>query len=99
MANSTAHQKFLISNPGTILSTNIIIRTFMTNENKPNVIKVMGKATNFNTAPIVAFTIARRKATQKAVNILLTLTPLNIYEEIATAIPETKVFTTNSITF
>lgn len=90
MANITAHQKFLISNPFTSLSTSIIISTLITKFTRPSVSQFNGNAKNLRIQPSVALISPKSMATHNAVPKLFTDTPGNIADTSQTAKASTK---------
>jgi len=90
MANITAHQKLLISNPLTSLSTSIIISTLIIKLTRPSVSQFKGNARILRTQPKVALIIPKSMATQIAVPKLFTDTPGSIADTSQTANASTK---------
>ena len=65
--DATAPQKLVISKPGIIKLTSQKRKIFITNINKPKVRIVIGKVSNTNIGLIITLTIAKTKATNKAI--------------------------------
>ncbi len=90
IANTTAHQKPLISKPLTSLSTSMIISTVMIKLTRPSVSQLKGKARILRIQPNVALITPISIATHIAVPKLFTDTPGNIAETSQTANESTK---------
>lgn len=78
--NASAHQKFLILNPSTNLSTSIMSSAFITKLNSPKDRIINGKLMNFRIEPSIIETIENAPATHTALQKFLISTPLSTFE-------------------
>jgi len=97
MLNIRAAHQSLTLNPGTISEVHFTINTLINNKNKPKVITVIGIVNTINIGLMKLFNKPITKATNTAVTVLSTLTPLNKKAAIKTATDVTNVFKRNLI--
>ena len=97
MLNISAAHQSLTLNPSTISDVHFTINTLINNKNKPKVITVIGIVNTIKIGLMKLFNKPITKATNTAVIVLSTLTPLNKKAAINTATDVTNVFKINFI--